>query len=129
MRKIKFRAIGSVDTKWYYGQYVKCNSYKESVECIADEENHFIEIDPETIGQFTGLYDKKRTTEYPNGQPIYEGDIVMSVEYDRKIVKDVVSYNHSYGTYRPFGTGIEDLAGEDCTVIGNIYENPELLNG
>ncbi len=34
------------------------------------------EVIPETVGQFTGLYDSKRTKRYPAGQPVFEGDLL-----------------------------------------------------
>lgn len=74
--------------------------------------------------QFTGLHDK-------NGKEIYEGDIL---EHNGKVQK-VVFYNTNKGAYYcQFNTGggfvdnIMYFIQRDCEVIGNIYENPELLN-
>lgn len=74
-------------------------------------------VDNGTIGQFTGLHDK-------NGKEIYEGDIISNESY-----KGVVVYKN--------GSFVLDL-GKSCgcvylfcldslLVIGNIYDNPELL--
>ena len=145
----KFRAIGSEDSTMYFGQYVKCNSYQENAECIVDEENYFIEIDPDTIGQFTGLHDKTGKNEG------YEFDIVRvrwtaelgicemdfdeigvikynidSASFGVELVKPVDVTVCEDGVYRedwlPLLKCEEDMH-YDWEVIGNIYQNPELL--
>ena len=91
-----------IDTK-YYGQII---------------------VDKETVGQFTGLHDK-------NGKEIYEGDITDDGYNNIGVVK-YGNYNCSccegvYGWYVDGG----DIRSAECflKVIGNIYENPELLKG
>jgi len=87
--------------------------------------NDYITVSPDEIElmQSTGLYDK-------NGKEIFEGDIV-------KMAKDVYSdptyyevIRHRGGAYRLESNqhGCELwLRHTNCEVIGNIYENPELL--
>ena len=77
--------------------------------------------------QFTGLHDKK-------GKEIYEGDIcIVSLSYfDIKNEKSVVIFHNGafqfqYGCERFFSKPYD--AWDEVEVIGNIYENPELLNG
>ena len=86
-----------------------------------------VEINPETLGQYTGLKDK-------NGKEIYEGDIVekKSIEYlfngEEKIItwKGVVVYKAPKFIFQ--GKDGYYLAGTyGFEVIGNIYDNPELL--
>lgn len=88
-----------------------------------------IEVIPETIGQCTGLKDK-------NGKLIFEGDIIRTKEYGRVIAHYTVSdYDIFRITYVPAMFRIENihrafnLVGNsaDYEVIGNIHDNPELL--
>ena len=93
-----------------------------------------VEVIADTVGQYTGLADV-------NGQKIFEGDIVKSQNY-RFVVRfgkcgsnKFVNYNNGYiGFYlEPDGkTNAHGLRNDICyfgnlSVIGNIYDNPELL--
>lgn len=82
-----------------------------------------IEVDESTIGQFTGLYDK-------NGKEVYEGDIVALnkfllgcyvVKYDIKNAR----FSMYCDNYEQAGFNLETM--KNYEVIGNIYDNPELL--
>lgn len=95
------------------------------------------EVNPDTIGQYTGLHDK-------NGKEIYEGDIVLYEDWemayegggnDSFINKGIVEYcedNCCYNVTERQTVDITDVLykdNEDLEVIGNIYDNPELLGG
>jgi len=81
-----------------------------------------VEVIPETVGQFTGLTDK-------NGAKIFEGDIL---HFDG-IVNCLVSFvDGQFVVYniRPFtALKIKMLDYGECEIIGNIHDNPELLEG
>ena len=80
---------------------------------------------PKTLMQFTGLKDK-------NGKEIYEGDIIEyqqdnDHENDYPMRQAAVEYGHgAFHINGHYFMAIQALA-NDCAVIGNIYENPELL--
>lgn len=78
---------------------------------------------PESVGQFTGLYDK-------NEKKIFEGNIVRVTEriYGYKstyhsYVEEVKFYSKGVAVFLPFDNS--DMV--EVEVIGNIYDNPELL--
>lgn len=84
-------------------------------------------VEPETVGQYTGLTDK-------NGTKIFEGDIVDFAErpdngdYGAVIYDaDETEFGIDYGsTYLGLGRHYHS---RDIEVIGNIYDNPELMKG
>lgn len=136
MRKIKFRGKRLHDGKWVYGSPLIVDTEKRKVAMIVTLHEAYPDtlakvttsVDIETVGQFTGLTDK-------NGKEIYEGDIVRSTICAEFVYE--VAYNDerfaSFGLRRKqdafmhyFGEAIE---AEECEVIGNVFDNPELLKG
>lgn len=90
------------------------------------------EVVPETVGQYTGITDD-------NGKKIFEGDILKVVDskYKRTYITKVCIYfntlcvktcGNSYeSTPIGFANAIWDSESYKVEVIGNIYDNPELL--
>lgn len=121
MREIKFRAW-EIDEK----RMVPWNEIKYDVTFEEVFDNEFLEV-----GQYTGLKDS-------HGNEIYEGDIIEAVfelldgELETIIDKGVVVFKDYGFQVQTFEDHIEPLhewaqLSEELKVIGDIYENPELL--
>lgn len=139
MREIIFRGKSKNDGEWI------CGGAVHQTDCYGDEVDRWFIIDgtetfdydigepirviSETIGQYTGLTDK-------NGKKIFEGDIVKCISsFDAKDMVVIFeaaefhlvdcqrykNYTECCG-YRHFGT-------LETEVIGNIHDNPELVEG
>lgn len=124
-RIVKFRGKSKRTGEWLYVDLVR------NVECAFAIVPPFemttsnlcdrYEVEEDTIGQFTGLLDK-------NGKEIYESDIVILndltkerasviwLDKEARFVVECVSGKQTYS--------IEEY----YTIVGNIYDNPELLN-
>ena len=122
MRAIEFRGKRYSNGQWVYGDLCR---HKDGTCTICGKADDFgYEVNPETVGQFTGLHDK-------NGKEIYEGDIIRT--YGNNFTYEVI-YNEKSAAFigklnsRVFG--LLDLYESDTVcrgIIGNIHDNPELL--
>ena len=125
MREILFRGKRMSDGEWLYGSLLHANR-KGATECCIHSDRYSHLIDPATVGQYIGLTDK-------NGKKIFEGDIIATKLFGEHIDKGVVRYGQYncsccdgvYGWYVD-GGDIRD-AEEIGEVIGNIHDNPELM--
>ena len=138
MRQIKFRAQDIASNKWLYGDL---RYHKDDV-CIFDQEgNKGEQVKRDTVGQFVGLHDRK-------DREIYEGDILFVEFADKSGGNQLVGWNEetaSWGIMNKYEyQSLKD--GDDwpefknhtliafikhaiiCEVIGNIHDNPELMN-
>lgn len=156
MREIKFRGIGLHSGKMIYGGYMSAVSAFDGrymygpikvkqgqvLHRIVDSNGTFEEIDPETLGQFTGLHDCE-------DREIWEGDILQSDHFEdysgKNYLNHIVKWSDKLSCWMAVNVcnkddiDIETGSGNcmmfaylrsavDCKVIGNIHENPELLN-
>lgn len=118
-RVINFRGFSRDKNIWIFGYFVET----EKASFIVSDGVMYL-VNPESIGQFTGLLDK-------NGVEIYEGDICDRLHQGLGMV---VYYGCCFARkvktpkgLREYHLSVDDS--EILNVIGNIYENPELLEG
>ncbi len=100
----------SVKGKWIFGDY--------------------LEVDPATVGQYTGMTDK-------NGKKIFEGDVIKGLRYHDYGKSGEYQDDVRIAKWREKDAGFYPFTMFDgytynlkhYAVIGNIYDNPELLEG
>lgn len=145
MREIKFRGKNLNTKEWVYGDLLQWNDGETAIGVhgqFIDDGYHFNEyydktpyVDETTVGQYTGLKDKSE-------KEIYEGDIIsVNGKYPK-----LIRYIDEWASYC-----LANLTDLDCDlktrywqqvspcwwtdykreikVIGNVYDNPELLKG
>lgn len=121
MRQIKFRGTASPQHPWVYGDYHRSydGSFYNLISTIDPEEMQTTDypVDENSVGQFTGLLDK-------NGKEIYEGDIIsfIDVRYNKRTIR-TVEWSIDGAAFFPLLHYCQDIY-----IIGNIYQNPELIN-
>ena len=136
-RTIKFRGKRLDNGEWVYGSLAETHG-KLFIGISTDPDNPVFmmdwhEVDSNTVGQFTGLLDK-------NGKEIYEGDIsTVKGQYPRVVLWDkmmwalMLTENYHDADFwvmnlqHPGPDWWEDFS-DELEIIGNIHDNPELLN-
>jgi uncharacterized phage protein (TIGR01671 family) len=125
-REIKFRGKRIDNGDWIYGKVINSNFetlITQMVNAIYVDgrmlynlEVLAYSVNSDSVGQFTGLLDK-------NGKEIYEGDILgwESCEGTKNQIRWAVEFSPSRG-FKTWSSSKNDEI-----IIGNIYENPELL--
>lgn len=143
MRTIKFRGKRTDTGEWAYGSLIKLdigyvitiNETTESDDSL-DENNSIVfsaneiaGVNPNSVGQFTGLLDR-------NGKEIYEGDI-LQLDYITTTGKHRIglSFEVKWCTQEGCWVGWDGFVEKTFqqtrkmfVVKGNIYDNPELIN-
>ena len=135
MREILFHGKRADNGEWVEGFYLYTNENTQPV--IIDMECCSNVIIPETVGQYTGLTDR-------NGRKIFEGDIVKCTDTINDFeFNAVVEFGNPNGEYN-WGYQLKFISGEESNfdilcwvdmketgayieIIGNIHDNPELL--
>lgn len=145
MREILFRGKRTDNGEWVEGYLTRRPSaiqyeahyspwFIDKPPSDPDDNGGFYNVDRETVGQFTGLIDR-------NGKRIFEGDIVKCFDISRYRENEFISVvefwdgswllraSEDYGVYLynyENSEGVGSLS--EIKVIGNIHDNPELLN-
>ena len=147
MRDIIFRGKRIDNGEWITGGIFqqKADGVEDEVVYIIDNSSNDVDwahrVIPETVGQFTGVADK-------NGKRVFEGDIFQYEPHFKteKAWIGIVKYRNTHDYYRACNdcgfviewqdesimTTREDLLywcgdGKSASVIGNVYDDPELL--
>ena len=113
MREIKFRC-------WFDNQMHKVEDISFKGKTINLFAADIIKFENGILMQYTGLHDK-------NGKEIYEGDIVKSYYYIYTPNGEQERFNQKVINYNDVLCEYNINAFDNLEVIGNIYENPELL--
>lgn len=120
MREITFRAKSKDDGEWLFGDLLY-DQYQSFIVTAYDRQT--IEVEEETVGQYTGRKDK-------NGKAIYDGDLLMcqddTVPYQVHWDDGDCQFRFKYLRF-PDDIDISARNSGEFVVVGNIFENPELL--
>lgn len=126
-REIKFRGYND-KKQWLYGDLLHNRGLTfigpvGIADPFATWEDFVVE--PDSVGQFTGLHDCE-------GKEIYEGDLleVANHKRDKECIADVIFLDGAFWLHFPNEDLLNVKEVSECwVVIGNIHDNPELIEG
>ena len=144
MREIEFRGKRLDNGEWVYGSLFNtiwryhedksrvCYIFPDDMIDAIDGDNwedfadvaEDYEVDPATVGQYTGLKDR-------DGKKIYEGDIILQRGYNRMKPMSVIFEQGAFITGWHSGSSTQTrpmLIQKRCEIISNIHDNPKLLS-
>lgn len=142
MREIEFRGRAEKGERWVYGDLVRYAGRAQIWEHQPDGGTWNYIVDPDTVGQFTGVTDRK------NQKPIFEGDIIRKLvpiygldgkPCGERVMIGIVAWHTPLECETQYPghwcIKIKDQHGNDVEyefydvfeVIGNVYDNAELL--
>ena len=124
MNEILFRGKRLDNGEWVEGYFVNLwlMHYQKHQPIITDNNAVSYDVDPSTVGQYTGLCDK-------NGKKIFEGDIMAFTAYGFDYVGTVEFAYGSFSVMCEHASPFLDQAvsKHGAYIIGNMHDNPELL--
>lgn len=125
-REILFRGKRLDNGEWVHGCLTKYSGHMSYI-TVDLLKNEVYKVSTETVGQYTGLKDK-------NGEKIFEGDIVVAFKGEDCEEVNAVFYNANHCKWflgsphnNKLPMGLGEFCWLDLEVIGNIHDNPELL--
>ena len=138
MREILFKAKRIDNGEWVYGNYAFCDCYEKQKHYIFQNKPLEYAIDVNTICQYTGLTDKNGNKIWENDVVKYHfGDDVAPIKFGKYMSCFDSTKTAHIGFYVDWDDSTKPLRKDlgywvnmiDCNVIGNIFDNPELLKG
>jgi len=119
MREIKFRALSMHSRQWVYGVPILTEKPKTTFVMVNEYDKNVCFT--KTLGEYTGLKDR-------NSKEIFERDIVRFQFLGKSVNIEIVFSNGMFGSQEPeVFIPLDDFEARHYEIIGNIYENPELL--
>ena len=132
-REILFRGKRTDNGEWVEGYLCECHhkdtgKYDYAIQEMFENGYIMHEVIPETVGQYTGLTDN-------NGKKIFEGDILgahLDVNYPEDETIAVIVWANNAWCIQELGAepdiiGDDELKNDGWEIIGNIHDNPELM--
>ena len=126
-REIKFRGKRIDSGEWVYGSLLQWKDGDATI-CANESENNNVlikhDVNPDTVGQYTGKKDR-------NGKDVWEGDLLRTPEGDIMVAEwiDAKIITRCVRPYNPRYKNSLTFAYPVSVVVGNIHDNPELLEG